>query len=130
MRAIDARPLAATSAALTTGGAKAAACWSRSSAAMRLIAWESLAVTDALCWTCKCCRCKRSSPVERAEPWYAAMRVHWPKIDGCEKKPVRIYKIVKPVLLPGCSDAPELRAYWHFSLVHFMTFLHNLHASI
>mgnify|MGYP004404333461 CR=1 FL=1 len=33
MRAIDARPLAATSAALTTGGARAAAwCWSSSSA--------------------------------------------------------------------------------------------------
>ena len=60
MRAIDARPLAATSAALTTGGARAAAWfWSRSSAAMRLVgaiadgcqdAWESWVGSDeALC---------------------------------------------------------------------------------
>ena len=45
MRAIDARPLAATSAALTTGGARAAACfWINTSAAMRVIGAIAAAV--------------------------------------------------------------------------------------
>ena len=90
MRAIDARPLAATSAALTTGGARAAACWSSSSAAMRLIGaigWlprclgELCGSDEALCLDAQLLTLEqitRSSPVESAEPWYAAMRVHCP----------------------------------------------------